>query len=298
MNSPYNRSRSSSIDSYHHTKDERVDPEGNVDDIGEFASILKKQNEERRRKELEKRQAYNSSSGYVPTLARTPPPVHSTLPANRRSQSIGNLRSSERRQAYGDNLDNTPKPLAYSKSASQSRTSVRSLKRRAPPPPGPPVPATYASHTQPTRNMRSASSTPSIPRVRSRQGSQAPGVHSTPPASFYARPGQRDNAYATPYGAPSAPTHYAMSPTTPRTSASTPLFSDIDPGAQSDDNMQILRPPSTNKPAVAPKPRLTPGTTKYSAAPRHPPAKPTRNHGNITPSELEDIRRQEFGDSD
>ena len=282
---PVHRSRSSSLESFSHKKSERVDPEGNVDELGEFAAMIHRQNEERRMKELERRQknqqgggfgtGYTSTLSRTPsTLTRTPPPARSTMHPSRRTQSIGNLRSERRFHNYGDNMDATsdPKPLAYSKSASQSRASIRSMKRRAPQPTGPPqVPTPDGSNMRSTRPSR-ASSTTSIHRTRSRNTSQPALYASQPPV--YAQPNQRESAYSSAYATP-----YVSTPNV----VSSPGYADPDPVNSDNEDMPILRPSNDRpKPAVAPKPKLPPKqNSRYHSKPR-----------NITADDLGELQRE------
>jgi len=296
----YNTStRTPSVISFPNTKDERVDPEGNVDELGEYAAELKRKNEERRKKDLERRQGYQNQYNpramqYTLPLNPTPTPstptltsatespygMRSTMQPNRRSQSIGNLRPSDRRYGYGENIDSVPdsKPLAYSKSASQSRASVRSLKRRAPQPSGPPqAPApVHQNRTSPLYASASFNSD-SVNRSRPRQGS-TPALPSNPPPSYpYSRSQPRDNPYAAPYSA-----------RTP-SSVSSPTHSDGPSGRSDDDDEEtiVLRPTANRpKPAVAPKPHRS----KYRSGRSQP--------GHISSQEMRQLRREMSTDSD
>ncbi|XP_067950878.1 uncharacterized protein [Watersipora subatra] len=264
-------SRASSMDSFAHRKQQRVDPEGTVDDVGELAAMLNKQNEERKRAQLEKRQAAREQRppGFgAPMAISAPPSMHSMQPT-RRTQSIGNLRSN-RQYTYGDNMDNLPdpKPLVYTKSASQSRASMRSLKRRAPPPPQ--EPSSLNTAPRPGRPSR-ASSTPSVHKMKSRNASQ-PVVYAQP-SQYY------------PPTAAQVSSHYAASQVAASPQPGSAAYPDAEPSYSDDEDMPIMRPGSRTKPPVAPKPALPP---KHSRVAR------SNSRKNITPAELGELQKEEL----
>lgn len=223
----YARSRTSSMDSYRKYKDERVDPEGDDMELSEYAAVLARRNEEIRRKELQRRAAYNTGN-LPPTPVHYPENLHS-----RRSHSVSNLRSPRSRPSF-DEYDMEPKPLLHSKSASQSRASVRSLKRRAPQPPGPPARhmAMDGARTMPPLY---AETTPRKERSTPRRNYSNADEFPPPPPPAYSHPHHHDNHYATP--------HHMYDPD---------LGSPV--GNSDTEEMSILRPV---KPPVAQKPKFS-----------------------------------------
>lgn len=205
--------------------------------------------------------------------------VTSTLPSRsavypRRSHSIGNLRS-QRRRAEEEEMP-TPKPLAQCKSASQSRASVRSFKRRAPQPVGPPqVASTSAGYAVVSPPLYADT----VNRAAHRHNpNQRPDVQ-PPQPPIYNQPYQKDNPYATPHMPPptrreSTPNKPTPSKSAPAAGRSTPPVRPLDrsipstpttdqptppttPSVSSDtEEMPILRPVFKPRPTVAPKPKL------------------------------------------
>lgn len=259
------RSRASSIGSLRkqqlpqpEREERRHEPEGDTeDDLAEFAAQMHRKNEERKRKELEKRYGLT----YLPSPSRTPPPGYSshTIQPSRRSRSIGSLhperQKPKRVNTHASEMAIVGTPLSQqSKSASQSRTSIRSMKRRAPQPPGPPTRA-HDDEEKP-RHPRSiplyASTTaPRPPRSRSRGGT--PQRPSQPPPNHYNDP------YNQQYSSVSSPGYSDADASTPN--SDTEETSIMRPGSG--------RPGSRPRPAVAPKPRM-PVQHKYNGQ-RYPP---------------------------
>lgn len=219
-------SRRSSIQSENkYSKYERTDPEGDVDELDELAMMLHRQNEERKMKQLEKRAAYNAGL-YTATL---PPDTLRSL-SNKRSQSIGSLRP---KRQVPEEYELSPRPLVHSKSASQSRSSVRSLKKKAPQPPigAKPLQRDGLPAVPPPLYGETTASRQHTPRSSQRHPTVAPPM---PPSSIYSQPYQRDNPYA-------APHQHSM------VSSPSTLYSD-------NEETVVLRPTPGQKPAVPRKP--------------------------------------------
>lgn len=287
------RSRASSIGSMRKNivREERIDPEGDdEDDLAEFAAQMHRKNEERRRKEMEKR--------YGLSVSQTPPPMyssHTMQPNSRRSRSIGSLnpdrpRGSRRTNTHASELAIVGSPLTHqSKSASQSRTSLRSMKRRAPQPPGPPAHRVQDEEDTPRHSPRQLYSSNTAPKPRSRSRGGTPQKMSQPPPH---PPNHYYNHHQQPYHSDGSYTQPPYSRRSPPTSVSSPGYSD----SQNSDNeeMAIMRPsgrPNSRpnnrpKPAVAPKPRY-PNTSnsQYNSNRRYPPA--------VTPDDLRGIADSE-----
>ena len=282
------RSRASSIGSMKklpQREETRIDPEGDTDDLAEFAAQMHRKNEERRRKELEKRYGLT----YLPSPSRTPPPGYAhTMQPSRRSRSIGSLnpdrpRGGRRNNTAASELAIVGSPLTHqSKSASQSRTSLRSMKRRAPQPPGPPAQRLQDEEDTPRKPARQLYSSHTAPKPRSRGGtpqkpSQPPPQ---PPQAYYTSPHHQQQPYYSDgsYGHP----HRRDSP---QTSVSSHPYSD----SQNSDTeeMSIMRPSSRPnsrpRPAVAPKPQYNVNARKYNGNARYPPAQHSRT---IAPDDL------------
>lgn len=214
----------------------RIDPEGDDDELTELATQLRQQNEERKRREVQRR---------AELYRRDTPPRHISTP---RSQSIGNLRMHRRPLVSDDDISLPPKSLAQSKSASQSRASVRSLKRRAPQPPREPP-------REPSREPPNSIIPGEEVYIRVPLSQQCEVVRPAdlpPPPPIYSQPYQVENPYATPHV--TAVIHSNG-------------FHDGEPVVNSDtEEMPIMRPA---RPFVPPKPKMN--GRPYQRPPTKPP---------------------------